>query len=218
MTLRATLLTLILVAVTVPAAAQNDVYDNGPIDGQDYGWMVNYGLVTSNSFYFNNSNNCGFWGNDPCSVNGVSFAVWMFPGDVLYSAEVSITSSEYGGTTFFDQTVSFTQSGCFSNGSFNICTETGSFPDLYLNTGTYWLNLQNAVDGLDWPVYWDQNSGPSLASNTSVGTIPSESFTILGTATSYCYWCSTVPEPTGLGWLAMSVLGVLAFVGKRVVR
>ena len=133
----------------------------------------------------------------------------------MLSAEVSITSSEFGGTTFFDQTVNFTQSGCYGNGDgFNICTETGRFPDLYLNTGTYWLNLQNAVVNSGDPVWWDQNSGPSLASNSYYGTIPSESFTILGSTTSYCYWCGPVPEPAGLGWLAAGLLGLL-LTGSR---
>ena len=53
-----------------------------------------------------------------------------------------------------------------------------------LNAGTYWVNLQNAVVNTGDPVYWDENSGPSLASESSVGTIPSESFTILGEATT----------------------------------
>ena len=45
-------------------------------------------------------------------------------------------------------------------------------------------NLQNAVVNTGDPVYWDENSGPSLASESSVGTIPSESFTILSESTT----------------------------------
>ncbi len=44
------------------------------------------------------------------------------------------------------------------------------------------MNLGNAVANNGDPVYRDQNSGPSLASQNSVGTIPSESFSILGNA------------------------------------
>ena len=63
-----------------------------------------------------------------------------------------------------------------------------------LAAGDYWLNLQNAVVDTGDPVYWDENSGPSQASQNSVGTIPSESFTLLGETTQ-----GTVPEP-GSGW------------------
>ena len=46
------------------------------------------------------------------------------------------------------------------------------------------MNLSNAVVNTGDPVYWDENSGPSLASENSVGTIPSESFTVLGSTTT----------------------------------
>ena len=89
------------------------------------------------------------------TVSGLDFAAWLFPGDVLQSAEVSITSSEFGGTTFFDGTVNFTQSGCTDNQfGFSVCTESGSFGGVNLNAGTYWLNLQNHHDLLRaWQEY-----------------------------------------------------------------
>ena len=53
-----------------------------------------------------------------------------------------------------------------------------------LNAGTYWLNLSNAVVNDGDPVYWDENSGQSSASQNTVGSIPSEAFTLLGGGTS----------------------------------
>jgi hypothetical protein len=72
----------------------------------------------------------------------------------LESAEVSITSSELGGTSYFDQTVNFTQSGCVANQlGFNVCTESAVFSGPSLNAGTYWLNLQNASVSTGDPIY-----------------------------------------------------------------
>lgn len=144
------------------------LYSNGPINGTQYGWMINFGFAVSDSFP----------GGGP--PTGLTFGAWLYPGDALQSAEISITSSEFGGTTYFDGTVTFTQGACFSNGSFNVCAETGTFNGPVLPTGTLWVNLRNAVSAARNPVYWDQNSGPSLASESSVGTIPSESFTLNG--------------------------------------
>ncbi len=159
------------------------IYNNGPINGTTDAWTINSGFVTSDTITIGANN-----------VNGISFGAWLFPGDVLQSVEVSITSSEFGGTTYFDQVVSFSQSGCSENQyGFNVCTASASFfngPNL--PAGTYWVNLQNAVVNTGDPVYWDENSGvgcesngcPSQASENSVGTIPSESFTMMGSGGS----------------------------------
>jgi uncharacterized repeat protein (TIGR03803 family) len=181
-----------------------DIYDNGPINGNTDAWTINFGFIVSDSFNvtYNNS-----------SITGMSFGAWLFPGDTVTSVEVSITSGENGGTSYFDQTVNFTQSDCVLNqsqyGSFNVCLETSSaFTGPTLNAGTYWVNLQNASVPSGDPVYWDENSGvgctgqgcPSSASENTVGTIPSESFTILGnnttsTTSTSNYYVFTCPDP-----------------------
>ena len=161
-----------------------DIYDNGPINGNTDAWTINFGFVVSDTFNVT---------ADSTTVTGMTFAAWLIPGDTLTSAELSITSGENGGTRYFDQTVTFTQGSCTNNEyGYNVCTETASFTGPTLNAGTYWVNLQNASVPSGDPVYWEENSGtgcnspgcPSLASQNSIGSIPSESFTILGNATT----------------------------------
>lgn len=175
----------------------NTLYENGPINGTTDAWDINFGFVVSNTFTIPASS----------SVTGLTFGAWAFPGDTLQTAEVSITSSEFGGTTYFDGVVNFTQSGCSGNQyGYNVCTEAGTFTLSNLDQGTYWVNLQNAVTAAGNPVYWDENSGvgcqssgcPSLASENAMGTIPAEAFTLLGTTTgSSCeYGCETAPCPS----------------------
>ncbi|MFZ0315211.1 MAG: choice-of-anchor tandem repeat GloVer-containing protein, partial [Candidatus Korobacteraceae bacterium] len=108
------------------------------------------------------------------------------------------------------QTVNFMQQGgCSGNEyGYNICTETATFNGPTLNPGTYWVNLQNAMIPSGDPVYWDENSGygcqssgcPSEAQENSVGTIPSESFTIEGNP---CY--SPVEEKPVIAAKAVAV-------------
>ncbi len=161
----------------------NDIYDNGPTNGNTDAWTINFGVIVSDTFNVANNNS---------SVTAMSFAAWIFPGDVLSSAEVSITSGENGGTSYFDQTVNFTQGTCTLNQyGYNVCTETTNFNGPNLNNGTYWVNLQNASVPSGDQVYWDENSGPSSASQNEVGTIPSESFTILGSTTTTTTTTST---------------------------
>ena len=164
-----------------------DIYDNGPINGTTDAWTINSGFVVSDTMTI------AIGGN---SVGDMNFGAWLFPGDVIESVQISITSEPNGGTTYFNGVVNFTQSGCSGNQyGFNVCTESsGNFSGPNLAAGTYWVNLQNAVVNTGDPVYWDENSGvgcdsqgcPSQASETGVGTIPSESFTVLGGNTTTC--------------------------------
>lgn len=184
----------ILAVVTLAAPASADVlYENGPIRADQEAWTINFGFIVSDSFTISSPN---------ATVNGLQFGGWVFPGDVIESVEVSITSDEFGGTTYFDQQVSLIQSDCQANHlGLNTCLETGMFSGVDLAQGTYFVNLQNAVVSNDDPAYWDENTGigchsqgcPSQASESSVGTINSESFTILGSAGG-----ATVPEPGSL--------------------
>lgn len=194
---------LMLGTASVPALAQNDLYDNGPTNGTIDAWNINESIVTSDSFNLTSSS----------TVNGLNFAAWLEPGDVLESAEISLTSLELGGTTFFDQTVNFTQSGCVLNQlGFNVCNETGSFPGVAMNAGTYWLNIGNAVVNNGDPAYWDENDGPSSASHNEEGTLPSESFTILGSSSS---GTGTTPEPGSLLLFASGVAALWGVVRRK---
>jgi len=188
--------------------AQTDIYDNGPTNGTIDGWTLNPGFAVSDTFTL---------GSD-ATVTGLNFAAWLIPGDILQSAEVSITSSEFGGTSYFDQTVSFTQSNCAINpNGFNVCNEVGAFSGPSLNAGTYWLTLQNATVNTGDPVYWDENDGPSQASDNQVGTLPSESFTLLGTGstTGSTGTTGSTPEPASIMLFGSGALGICGLFRRR---
>ena len=152
-------------------------------------------------------------------VTGFLFGVWEFPGDALSSVDWSITAGENSGTTIgsgtasgrnlTDQFISTNQYG------YNIDRIQVSNLNVYVNGGTtYWLNLQNAAVPSGDPVYWDENSGagcrsngcPSSASESAVGTIPGEAFTING------FFYGT-PEPSGV--LLLGIVGLAGLVRRR---
>ena len=190
---------LVLCLAAIPAVTQDDLYDNGPTNGTSDAWRINFGS-TSNSFALASD----------ATLTELNFAAWLFPGDVLEFVVVSITSSEFGGTTFFDGMVNFTQSGCMENQfGWNVCNEAGSLGTLNLSAGTYWLNLESASAGNEDPVYWDENSGPSSASVDTIGTVPSESFTLLGTRGG------TTPEPGSLLLFGTGMFGLAAVLREK---
>ncbi len=210
--LRALLIGSLLCAI---ASVAQEVYNNGPINGTTDAWTINFGFVVTDTFTVSTAN---------ATLGSLAFGAWLTPGDVLESVEVSVTSEAFGGTTYFDGVVNFTQSGCSMNQfGFNVCTETGFFNGPNLANGTYWLELQNAIVNNGDPIYWDENSGvgctspgcPSIAednnciSNGEIGCIPSESFTLSSSGTS------TVPEPSSFLLFGSGFFGVLAIMRRR---
>jgi len=210
------LVTLIAFAVVagIPAIAQT-VYENGPINGNTDAWTFNFGFTPTDSFTISGGSS---------TITGLSFGAWLSPGDTLTSAEVWITSEPLGGTFYFDGIVNFSASGCaINNYDYNICDETGTFNGPTLNNGTYWFTLQSGSVPSGDPVYWDENSGigchspgcPSDATETGEGSIPSESFTILGTASSTTTTTGTVPEPGSLALFASGFTGLTAVLRRK---
>lgn len=199
---RIALLALVAGVASTTALAQNDLYDNGPSNGTSYAWAFNNGAAVSDSFSLSSQS----------TVNALNFTIWLFPGDVLQSTVIEISSSEFGGTTYFDQEVNVVESGCAENQlGFNVCNASAVFTGVTLNAGAYWLTLQDGVVNDD-PVYWDENDGPSSASQNTTGTIPSESFTLLGSSSS---GTGTTPEPDSLLLFASGLFGVGALLRRK---
>ena len=204
----ASLTVMCLALAGIPAWAQ---YDNGPINGTTDAWTINFGYIVSDTFTLSNAS----------SITGFQFGVWEFPGTPVTSVQWSVTSGENSGTTFGSGTAfgaNLTDTFISTNQyGYNIdkISVTASVSGLTAGT-TYWLTLQNAVSGSGDPVYWDENSGvgcgspgcPSQASESAVGTIPSEAFTINGGT-------STTPEPSSIMLFGSGILGLAGVLRRR---
>jgi len=167
-------------------AMAGTIYDNGPVNGNlnSYAFDGQF-LYVSNTFTVA--------GGDS-TITGISIWVWIFPTDHNPTAEVSITSQPNGGTVYFDQVVQFSQeSNCYTDGfGLMICQETANWINgPALSNGTYWINLKNGSFPSGDKIFWDQNNGAGCQSSgcpsqarDSIGTIPSEAFTVLGSSGS----------------------------------
>ena len=213
MQLRLTWLAIFCLALAaVPAPAQV-LYDNGPINGGVDAWPLNFGFIVSNSFTLSSNSTAG----------GFELGLWEFPGDVQISVDWSITSMDNGGTMYGSGTVSgknvtdmFLSTNYYG---YDIDEATATGLNVGLNGGTYWLNLENAQNQTGDPTYWDENSGagcqskgcPSLASVTLIGTVPSESFSIIGTGST----SGSTPEPGSMMLLASGVVAVAGALRRK---
>lgn len=159
----------------IPWPQYGVIYSNGPVNGTVDAWTINFGYVVSDSF-------------PGGTVNGFDIWVWEFPGDVMTSVDWSITSDPNSGTVHGSGTASGNNltDQFISTNQFGYNIDKISVSGLNVSAGGY-LNLQNAVVPSGDPVYWDENSGPSQAYESSVGTIPSESFDITGSSPECVY-------------------------------
>ena len=151
------------------------IYDNGPVNGTVDAWTINFGYVVGNSFSLLGSNN---------TVTGFDFYVWAYPGDTPLTVDWSITSEPLGGGTVYGAGTASMASTFLSGNQYGYDVEKLSVTGLNaeLGAGTYFLNLQNASTSQGNPLYWDENSGPSQAYNSEVGTIASEAFDVVGSS------------------------------------
>jgi hypothetical protein len=190
------LFVLCLALAVIPASAQV-IYDNGPANGSVDAWTINFGYVVSDTFTV-----------DASAVQGFDFTVWAYPGDTALTVDWSITSAEFGGTTYGSGTASLSSSFITSNQyGYDVDKLSASGLNVVLGGGTYWLNLQNATTSFGDPLFWDENSGPSSASESAVGTIASEAFDIRGTG--------TIPEPSSIMLFGSGILGLAGVLRRK---
>ena len=195
----------------LPTQATNiQLYSNGPaLPSDTYAWDISTpGKVVSNSFVI----------SAPAVITSFSFGVWVTSATVPLTVDWSMTSQEFGGTTYASGTNApltnlVKQAWTQNNPSlcYNPCDVyqvTVSSLNVNLAPGSYWLNLQNATaTGFGAFVGWDENSGPSMASDSSVGTIASEDPDIYG---YYSSGGGETPEP---GTLTLFGTGILSLAG-----
>jgi hypothetical protein len=214
-----------LILVPTSAYAESVLYDNGTgggfptvTSGYNLGYLRESGVT--NSFLITSSS----------TVTSVNFWTLAFPGAVPQTIEWAITSGPFG-EFFGGSTIAFGSANLNYNlispgylSGYDFGVNTFSVPSLVLGPGTYWLWLQtpNVTPGspccsdINPPntLYWATNNGPSQADQAvgliqfshTYSSVPSEAFQILGP--------TTVPEPTTLVLLGITVPAVLAFTKK----
>jgi hypothetical protein len=197
-------LTLLFAIGVVPMYADVTLYSNGPVNGTNDAWTINYGYAVTDSFLLSTA----------ATVSDADFAAWEYPGDTMTSVGWAITSLPFSGTTYGSGQASTTQTYLFTNGyGYDIDSLSFSIPNVGLSAGTYWFELQNAVTASGDPAFWDWNFGPSdVYQNTEGHVAPdSNTFQITGTGT-------IVPEPASVGLFGLLMAGAGLAYRRRLSR
>jgi hypothetical protein len=217
-TVSLSLLTILCLMLAVaPAMADLTLYSNGPVNGTTDAWAINFGFSVSDSF------DCSYSG---CIVDELHIGVWLTQGDSLTSVEMQLGSTSFGNqyADLVLNVAGHTDLGINQFGEDVQIVDFGPFYGFDVMPGTNWITLQNAVTPAGNPVYWDENGGPSSAYENTLGSIPSEAFTVTGN----CMCCSIagggpdcrppVPEPSSIMLLGSGILGLVGVLRRKLGR
>src|SRR5664280_3805285 len=188
------LLTLLCLLLAV-APAMADTYSNGPYNGTNDGWTINFGFTVSDSFTLAAG-----------SVNSFKFVYWdASSSDLLTTADLQLSTTSFGGSA---TTVAFSSTFLGTNQyGYNLYQADATGLNIPWAGGAGYATLGNACStsgcSVSNPIYWDENSGPSTAYENTLGSIPSEAFTIGGTGVP-----SSTPEPSSIMLFGSGILGL----------
>lgn len=205
-----------LCAIAFSAKADTTLYsDNGAVPGAA-AWSISNGHQVENSFTLSSSS----------TLTSVLFGNVLYLGDSAATVDWAIVGSEGSQTPVCaacSGTASLTSMLDYSGPYTSTYDQTFAVPDLDLNAGTYWLELQNEVvtGGVDG--YWAMSGGPSMVwtsadgdqsgSNCEFSNGPgtcSAAFFIYGNVDA-----AATPEPSSIALLGTGVLGVAGMLRTR---
>ena len=202
------LLTILCLLLAVAPAMADSLYSNGAYNGTTDAWTINFGFSVSDSFTM---------GID--QIQGLSLVYWDASSqDVLTTVDMQLGSTSFGGNinTLSGVTNTFLGTNQYGYNLYQADYSFGSLPW----SGAGYVTLSNACStsgcSVSNPIYWDENSGPSTAYENTLGSIPSEAFTLTGTCGSGGPGCGPpVPEPSSILLFGSGVLGLAGVLRRR---
>jgi PEP-CTERM motif len=195
-------LTILCLLLAVAPAMADTLYSNGPYDGNTAAWTINLGFAVSDSATVPNGS----------TITGLDFVYWDTSStDILTTVDMSIGSTPFGNDIFSgtltDVTNTFLGTNQFGYQLLEAACKGTHIPPPPI---VLYVTLSNACTTggcSENPIYWDENSGPSSAFENTLGSIPSEAFTLIGTS-------GTTPEPSSITLFGSGIL-VLAGILRR---
>ena len=191
---------LYLMLAVAPAMAS---YSNGPYNGTTDAWTINFGFTVSDSFTLSGG-----------TVSSFHFVYWdASASDLLTTADLQLGTTSFGGSA---TTVAFSNTFLGTNQyGYNLFQADATGLSIPWAGGAGFATLGNACStsgcSVSNPIYWDENSGPSTAYENTLGSIPSEAFTL-----GAC--CGPVPEPSSIMLFGSGVLGLAGVLRRKLGR
>jgi hypothetical protein len=205
------LLTICCLMLAVSPAMADTLYNNGAYNGTNDGWTIGFGFTVSNSFTTAANS----------SIEDLHIVYWDASStDLLSTVDMSIGASSFGTEGFNGTLTGATNVFLGTNQyGYNLYAAWFSFANIPWS-GDGYVTLGNACSSQSGcstnPLYWDENSGPSSAYENTLGSIPSEAFTLTGTTGSGSG--GTTPEPSSIMLFGSGILGLAGVLRRKLTR
>jgi hypothetical protein len=203
------LLTIVCLVLAVSPAMADTLYSNGAYNGTNDAWTINFGFAVSDSFNVPTNS----------SIEDLHIVYWdASSSDLLTTVDMALGSSSFGGTpmTLSGVTNTFLSTNQFG---YNLYQADYSFANQAWS-GAGYVTLSNACStsgcSVSNPIYWDENSGSSTAYENTLGSIPSEAFTLTGSSSGG--GSGTTPEPSSIMLFGSGVLGLAGVLRRKLTR
>ena len=200
------LLAVCCLMLAVSPAMADTLYNNGAYNGTTDAWTINFGFSVSDSFSVASGS----------SIEDLHIVYWdASSSDLLTTVDMAIGSSSFGGTpqTLTGVTNTFLGTNQFGYALYQADYSFTNIPW----SGAGYVTLSNACStsgcSVSNPIYWDENSGPSTAYENTIGSIPSEAYTLTGT-----HGGGTTPEPSSIMLLGSGILGLAGVLRRKLSR
>ena len=183
------------------------LYSNGAYNGTVDAWTIDFGFAVSDSFTVPTNS----------SIEDLHFVYWdASTSDLLTTVDMAIGSTSFGGTF---QTLSGVTNTFLGTNQYGYALYQADYTFTNIPwSGAGYVTLQNACStsgcSISNPIYWDENGGPSTAYENTLGSVPSEAFTLTGTSGTGT-GTGTTPEPSSILLLGSGMLGLAGLLRRK---
>jgi hypothetical protein len=208
------LLTICCLMLAVSPVMADTLYSNGPYNGTTDAWTINFGFSVSDSFT-----------NVPSFSTFTDFHLVYWDAstsDLLTTVDLAVANNSFGGTP---TTLTGVTNQFLGTNQFGYALYAAWYSGLNIpwNNGSGFVTLSNACStsgcSVSNPIYWDENSGPSTAYENTIGSIPSEAFTLTGFSTGSGSGSGsgsgTTPEPSSIMLFGSGILGLAGVLRRK---
>lgn len=175
-------------------ASASVVYTSGSTNGTVNAYRINSIYAVSDQFILTSA----------ATITGFTFGGWTYPNDLITNVTYGFSNSP----DFASDGVASLLGGAalgpsYGIGFYDVRDYTATISSVFLNPGTYYFSLQNAVTSGNNGGFWDQNGSAGVSFQSNNGALGiTHAFTLTSDSVP------AVPEPTTWAMMLLGFAGI----------